>query len=300
MYSIYSYKYKSSMFSIFRLIGILNYMITFTYEEQHSVSDALMQLFTILTILRGDGGCPWDREQTPKDVALNLIEESYEFLDAKEHGDIIEELGDVLLNAMMLLEMHQEDGCEDGIAALNGVCEKLIRRHPHVFGEVSVSDSSEVLDVWNAIKVEVEGKKDAEDDFFSRLPSSMGPLEQANKIQKKIGKVGFDWPAVEGVIEKVEEELGEVIQAMEHPDDEGEDLEMEIGDLLFAVVNLSRYVGLDPSYALHRSNEKMKRRFNRLYALSKEQSIPLDRDHIAEMDALWQEIKEHEGGTHGE
>ena len=276
------------------------YMIDFVFKEQHTISDALMQLFRIVTILRGDGGCPWDREQTPRDTALNLIEESYEFLDAKEHGDIIEELGDVLLNAMMLLEMHQEDGCEDGIAALNGVCEKLIRRHPHVFGEVSVSDSSEVLDVWNAIKVEVEGKRDAADDFFSRLPSSMGPLEQANKIQKKIGKVGFDWPAVSGVIEKVEEELGEVIQAMEHPDDEGEDLEMEIGDLLFAVVNLARYLGLDPSYALHRSNEKMKRRFNRLYALSKERSVVLDRDHVDEMEALWQEIKHHEGGTNGE
>lgn len=284
--------YKSSMFSIFRLMGILSHMITFTYEEQHSVSDALMQLFTILTILRGDGGCPWDREQTAKDVALNLIEESYEFLDAKEHADVIEELGDVLLNALMLLEMHQEDDGNDGIAALNAVCRKLIRRHPHVFSTLSVNDSSEVLDVWNTIKVEVEGKRDASDDFFSRLPSSMGPLEQANKIQKKIEKVGFDWPAVDGVVEKVQEELKEVVEAMESGN--GDDVEMEIGDLLFSVVNLSRYLGIDPSYALHRSNEKMKRRFNALYALSQERSVPLGKEHIKEMEALWQEVKGHE------
>lgn len=292
MYSIYSYKDMSSVFSMYLVMGILGCMITFTYEEQHTVRDALMQLFSILTILRGDGGCPWDREQSPKDVALNLIEESYEFLDAKEQADIIEELGDVLLNALMLLEMHQEGESREGIAALNGVCRKLIRRHPHVFSTVSVQDSSEVLDVWNAIKVEVEGKRDASDDFFSRLPSSMGPLEQADKIQKKIGKVGFDWPAVEGVVEKVEEELGEVVAAMQGGD--GDDLEMEIGDLLFSVVNLSRYLGIDPSYALHRSNEKMKRRFNGLYALSKERSVALDSQHIEEMEALWQEIKRHE------
>jgi len=275
------------------VMGILRAMITFVYEEKHSVSDALMQLFDILTILRGEGGCPWDREQRPKDVVLNLIEESYEFLDAVEQRDIIEELGDVLLNALMLLEMHQEQDRNDGIAALNGVCEKLIRRHPHVFSTVSVANSGEVLDVWNAIKVEVEGKRDATDDFFSRLPSSMGPLEQANKIQKKIGKVGFDWPAVEGVVKKVQEELGEVVDAMQG-NDVSEDVEMEIGDLLFAVVNLSRYLGIDPSYALHRSNEKMKRRFNGLYALSKERSIALDSSHIEEMEALWQEIKRHE------
>jgi len=292
MYSIYSYKYKSSMFSIFRLIGILNYMITFTYEEQHSVSDALMQLFTILTILRGDGGCPWDREQTPKDVALNLIEESYEFLDAKEDADVIEELGDVLLNALMLLEMHQEEGKSDGVAALNAVCQKLIRRHPHVFSTITVNDSSEVLDVWNTIKVKVEGKRDADDDFFSRIPSSMGPLESANKIQKKIEKVGFDWPAFDGVVEKVQEELEEVVEAMESGN--VDETEMEIGDLLFSVVNLSRYLGIDPSFALHRSNEKMKRRFNALYALSQERSVPLGKEHIEEMEALWQEVKGHE------
>lgn len=268
-------------------------MITFNLVEHHTIGDALMQLFDILAILRGDGGCPWDREQTPKDSTLNLIEECYEFLDASTDADLIEELGDVLLNAMMLLQMHQEDGQDRGIAALNGVCAKLVRRHPHVFSDITVSDSSEVLDVWNAIKVELEGKRDEKEDFFSRLPASMGPLEHANKIQKKIGKVGFDWPNVQGVIEKVQEELEEVIQAMDSPDRSA--LEMEIGDLLFAVVNLSRYMKIDPSYALHRSNEKMKRRFNHLVALAKEAAISLDSDHTAEMEGLWQQVKKLEG-----
>ncbi|MFA5446952.1 MAG: nucleoside triphosphate pyrophosphohydrolase [Sphaerochaeta sp.] len=264
-----------------------------------SVSEALMQLYEIVTLLRGDGGCPWDREQTPKETALNLIEESYEFLDATEDADIKEELGDVLLNAMMLLEMHQENESIDGISALNGVCEKLIRRHPHVFGDIEVQDSAEVLDVWNAIKVEVEGKSDSAEDLFNRIPGSMGPLEQAYKIQKKLAKVGFDWPAVDGVVEKVLEELDEVREAYSD-NGSGEDLELEIGDLLFAVVNLSRFLGYDPSYALHRANQKVKKRFNGVYTMSQERSIPLNPDHLDEMEALWQEMKEREGESNGE
>ncbi|MGH0053523.1 MAG: nucleoside triphosphate pyrophosphohydrolase [Sphaerochaetaceae bacterium] len=272
-------------------------MIDYTFEKKSSLHDALLQLHTITTLLRSKDGCPWDREQTTKSVAENLLDETYEYLDAvieKDSPGQQEELGDILLNVMMLLVIHQEREDFPVLDALNDVCEKLIRRHPHVFSNAEAASSDEVVDLWNFIKTNVEGKQDAVDDFFSRVPSSLPPLEMANEIQKKIRKVGFDWPHVDGVIKKVEEELEEVIQANDHQQDESEDLEMELGDLLFATVNLTRFLGYNPSVALHRSNQKMRKRFNTLCQLAKQRDIPLDNDHSEEMDVLWQEIKNEE------
>ena len=272
-------------------------MIEFTYEKKTTLEDALMQLFAIVSLLRSEQGCPWDREQHPKQVCTHLIDETYEYLDAilcDDKDGQKEEIGDVLLNAMMLLEMHQETDAFGSIEALNQVCEKLIRRHPHVFSDQKVANSREVIDVWNAIKVNVEGKTHEKDDFFSRLPPSLPPLEMANEIQKKIRKVGFDWPDAQGVFEKISEELKEVFTAYEHQQDKNEDLEMELGDLLFSAVNLASYLGFNPSLALYRSNQKMKRRFNALYQRSKEQDIPLNKDNLSAMDRLWEEIKADE------
>jgi len=269
-------------------------MIDFTYEKKTTLQDALMQLFAIVTLLRSEQGCPWDREQSPKQVSTHLIDETYEYLDAVLSDDKegqSEELGDVLLNAMMLLEMHQESDPAAGIEALNLVCEKLIRRHPHVFSDQKVANSSEVIDVWNAIKVDVEGKTHQKDDFFSRVPPSLPPLEMANEIQKKIRKAGFDWPDAQGVFDKVQEELAEVVEAYRNPRDEREDLEMELGDLLFSAVNLCRFLGFNPSLALHRSNQKMRSRFNALYQRAQAEGVQLNQENLAEMDRLWEEIK---------
>lgn len=269
-------------------------MIDFTYEKKTTLQDALMQLFAIVTLLRSEQGCPWDREQSPKQVSTHLIDETYEYLDAVLSDDKegqSEELGDVLLNAMMLLEMHQETDPADGIESLNLVCEKLIRRHPHVFLDQKVANSSEVIDVWNAIKVDVEGKTHQKDDFFSRVPTSLPPLEMANEIQKKIRKAGFDWPDAQGVFDKVQEELAEVVEAYRNPRDEREDLEMELGDLLFSAVNLCRFLGFNPSLALHRSNQKMRSRFNALYQRAQAEGVKLNQENLAEMDRLWEEIK---------
>ncbi|MDD2394882.1 MAG: nucleoside triphosphate pyrophosphohydrolase [Sphaerochaeta sp.] len=269
-------------------------MIDFTYEKKTTLQDALMQLFAIVTLLRSEQGCPWDREQSPKQVSTHLIDETYEYLDAVLSDDKegqSEELGDVLLNAMMLLEMHQETDPAAGIEALNLVCEKLIRRHPHVFSDQKVANSSEVIDVWNAIKVDVEGKTHQKDDFFSRVPPSLPPLEMANEIQKKIRKAGFDWPDAQGVFDKVQEELAEVVEAYRNPRDEREDLEMELGDLLFSAVNLCRFLGFNPSLALHRSNQKMRSRFNALYQRAQAEGVQLNQENLAEMDRLWEEIK---------
>jgi len=269
-------------------------MIDFTYEKKTTLQDALMQLFAIVTLLRSEQGCPWDREQSPKQVSTHLIDETYEYLDAvlcEDKEGQSEELGDVLLNAMMLLEMHQESDPAAGIEALNLVCEKLIRRHPHVFSDQKVANSSEVIDVWNAIKVDVEGKTHQKDDFFSRVPPSLPPLEMANEIQKKIRKAGFDWPDAQGVFDKVQEELAEVVEAYRNPRDEREDLEMELGDLLFSAVNLCRFLGFNPSLALHRSNQKMRSRFNALYQRAQAEGVQLNQENLAEMDRLWEEIK---------
>lgn len=269
-------------------------MIDFTYEKKTTLQDALMQLFAIVTLLRSEQGCPWDREQSPKQVSTHLIDETYEYLDAVLSDDKegqSEELGDVLLNAMLLLEMHQETDPAAGIEALNLVCEKLIRRHPHVFSDQKVANSSEVIDVWNAIKVDVEGKTHQKDDFFSRVPPSLPPLEMANEIQKKIRKAGFDWPDAQGVFDKVQEELAEVVEAYRNPRDEREDLEMELGDLLFSAVNLCRFLGFNPSLALHRSNQKMRSRFNALYQRAQAEGVQLNQENLAEMDRLWEEIK---------
>jgi MazG family protein len=269
-------------------------MIDFTYEKKTTLQDALMQLFAIVTLLRSEQGCPWDREQSPKQVSTHLIDETYEYLDAVLSDDKegqSEELGDVLLNTMMLLEMHQETDPAAGIEALNLVCEKLIRRHPHVFSDQKVANSSEVIDVWNAIKVDIEGKTHQKDDFFSRVPPSLPPLEMANEIQKKIRKAGFDWPDAQGVFDKVQEELAEVVEAYRNPRDEREDLEMELGDLLFSAVNLCRFLGFNPSLALHRSNQKMRSRFNALYQRAQAEGVQLNQENLAEMDRLWEEIK---------
>lgn len=272
-------------------------MIDFTIEEKQDLPAALMQLFEIVTLLRSPEGCPWDREQDVKSVALNLLDETYEYLDAVIADDLDgteEELGDIFLNAMMLLEMHQESEEVNILSSINRVCAKLVRRHPHVFADHNVQDSSEVLDLWNKIKVEVEGKKSKEDDFFSRVPPSLPPLEMSNEIQKKIRKVGFDWPSIDGVFDKVEEELAEVKEAYENKGTPGFDLELELGDLLFAVVNLARYAGISPSLALHRSNQKMKNRFNQLYVLAAERHVPLNSDNLKAMDEIWEEIKQGE------
>ena len=269
-------------------------MIDYTYKQTTDLSAALMQLFQIVSLLRSEDGCPWDREQTSKSIAISLLDETYEYLDAVLSGDKTEqkeEIGDVALNVMMLLEIHHEHEDFSIVEALNDVCKKLIRRHPHVFGDVEAKDSVEVLDLWDKIKIEVEGKSALQDDFFSRVPQSLPPLEMANEIQKKIRKVGFDWPDKQGVIDKVCEELDEVIEADTALDRNQDEVEMEVGDLLFAVVNLARYLKISPSVALHRSNMKMKRRFNALSKICKERGIPLDTDHFEQMDSIWDEVK---------
>lgn len=281
-------------------------MITYTFHRKDNLGDAMMELFHIVTMLRGEGGCPWDRQQHPKDIAGNVQDETWEYIDALDKQDVkgeSEELGDVLLNVMMLFEMHHEKPDFDIISSVNDVCEKLVRRHPHVFTDKSDARTpEEVLAQWDQIKVKVEGKKADSDNFFSRVPDSLPPLERCKEISKKAAKAGFDWNDKQGVIDKVCEELDEVIEADTALDRVQDEVELEVGDLLFAVVNYARHLHIDPMVALHRSNAKFERRFNQVVKLASERNIPLDKGHVKEMNDLWDEVKEAEpkGPAHRE
>ena len=264
-------------------------------EHQKGFRDAADRLYTIISILRAPGGCPWDRKQTNKSTTESMIDESYEYLDGVIKNDIPaerEESGDVMIKVFRNLQIHEEAGDFTPEDALNEVSDKLIRRHPHVFGEEKADNPEEVLSLWNSVKENVEGHKDKASDFFSHIPSVLPPMEKSYEIQKKLRKVGFDWSDVDGVIEKIEEELSEVKEALKTGN--MDETELEIGDLLFSVVNLARFLKIRPNTALHRTNGKVMDRFQRLFDLASERGIPLDKDHVDEMNELWEEIKRNQ------
>ena len=274
-------------------------MIQLNYTPADNLDSALDNLYTIITLLRSPEGCPWDRIQTNQTATESLIDESYEYLDGvlkKDNASCREEIGDVMINVFMNLRLHEEQGDFKPYEAINDVCEKLIRRHPHVFGDAHVDTAGEVLTLWNSVKENVEGHKDRSEDFFSHIPSSLPPLMSAYEIQKKLKKVGFDWDNVSLVIDKVKEELTEVEIAVGEGD--RNHIEEEIGDLLFSVVNLSRFLKVRPNTALYRCNDKIKSRFQKLFNLASQEGIPLDKDHVKEMNALWDRIKEDEKNDH--
>jgi tetrapyrrole methylase family protein/MazG family protein len=268
-------------------------------------SEAFKHLYDVIARLRGPGGCPWDREQSPRSLRGDLLEETYECVEAIDEQDpshIREELGDLYLLVTMLAYMHQEEGLFTVAETLEGVGEKLIRRHPHVFGEAQVKDSAEVLRNWAKIKVEQEGRR-PKDSVLDEVPRSLPPLNRAYKLQKKAAKAGFDWSAVEDVINKVWEELGEAEEILAQnaagPIDDGNApdsdtvsaLEAELGDLLFSVVNLCRFLKIDPSVALQRSNVKFEKRFRHVEKNMQEQGQEMKKENFALMDRYWEEAK---------
>jgi tetrapyrrole methylase family protein/MazG family protein len=254
-------------------------------------AEAFAALYRVVAKLRAPEGCPWDREQTPSSLRGDLIEETYEAVEAideKNPGHIREELGDLFLLVTMLSYMHEEEGLFSVADVLGGVAEKLIRRHPHVFGDVKVRDSAEVLDNWAKIKVEQEGRK-PKDSILDEVSTALPPLEKAYKLQKKAAKSGFDWPALDGVMGKLREELEEVSEAARH--DSGEALEGELGDLLFSAINLCRFFRVDPALALQRTNAKFIKRFKHVEQRMKEAGAEMKQENLALMDRYWEEAK---------
>ena len=258
-------------------------------EQSHSFK----QLYEIVVRLRAPGGCPWDREQTPASLRGDLIEETYECVEAIGDGDpshIKEELGDIFLLVTMLAYMHEQEGLFSVSDTLQGLCEKLVRRHPHVFEDDAdkTLTSGEVLKNWAKIKVEKEGRK-PKDSILDEVPRGFPPLDRAWKLQKKAAKAGFDWPDAAGVIAKVREELAEVEAAIEPANTPA--LEEELGDLLFSAVNLCRFLGVEPSVALQRTNIKFTERFKHVEKRMKESGQEMNAKNLTVMDQYWNEAK---------
>src|SRR5213083_2957903 len=260
-----------------------------------STGDHFQKLCEIVARLRAPGGCPWDREQTHESLLPALIEEAYEVAGAvrtKDNSNFREELGDLLLLIVMHAEIARETGRFNIDNVLGDVTEKLIRRHPHVFGKSDVRDSGAVLKQWELIK---RGEKTGK-HYLDDLPAALPALMRAQKAQSKAARVNFDWIAVGDVAAKVDEELGEVKQAIASQD--GQAVENEIGDLLFAVVNLARKCKLDAESALQTATDKFVARFNRLEDELQARGKRLGDVELAELDAIWNEIKKTSNTQH--
>ena len=252
------------------------------------------RLRAIVRILRGPGGCPWDIEQTQKSLIPNILEEAYEAADAIRSGDknnVVEELGDLLLQVVMQSEIASEsdDFFLEDVA--NAISDKLIRRHPHVFGDDQLNDTESVLNKWEEIKRSEKGnqKKYILDGVTNGLPS----LIKAHEIQKKVEKVGFDWPEASSVIPKIREELDEVEEAINEggANQQNENLAEEIGDLLFAVTNLTRKIGMDSESLLAAANQKFINRFNEVEKILEKQGTNVVEADIQCMEKAWEKVK---------
>lgn len=254
---------------------------------------AVQRLVEVVAQLRSpDGGCPWDLAQTPETLIPYVIEEAYEVADAIRQGDpaaIADELGDLLLQVVLQAQIASEADQFDLETIATQITEKLIRRHPHVFGEVEVADVAEVKQNWEAIKAAEAQQKDGSDRLSQRLSHyvrALPPLTASLKISKRAAIAGFEWETVDGVWEKFEEELRELRQAIAHESKARQ--QAELGDLLFTLVNVARWYGLDPNEALHSTNQRF---IQRLALMETVADRPLQDYSIDELETLWQQAK---------
>ncbi len=257
----------------------------------------MKRLKGLIRSLRGDKGCPWDREQTPRTIVGYLLEETYELLDAVEADDsrsVCEELGDVLFHLMFIIDCFEEKSLFGLDRVIEGIMEKMIRRHPHVFGEKSLETSDAVKDQWQRIKA--EEKEDSKDSILGSVPRHLPALMRALRMSERAAGAKFDWDDISGVMEKVEEEWrefnAEMGESLPDPKNKDDRLAQEFGDLLFTLVNVARFARLDPESTLHAATKKFERRFRFI----EEQIVESGRDirsvPQAEKDALWDKAKE--------
>lgn len=256
--------------------------------------DLFGELLDIMRRLRGEGGCPWDREQTFESIKPMLIEECYEVIEAIEEGDLKklpEELGDLLYQIIFLAQIGQEEGIFDMSQVLSTIAQKMVRRHPHVFSDDSVRDVSDVLIKWEEIKRK-EKKEKGGDSFHSVLdgiPNALPTMIKAHRVQTKAARVGFDWARVEEVIEKLREEVDEFQGAIDEQDNAH--IESEYGDLLFTMVNIGRFLGVDPESSLKKAIKRFCDRFSIMERLAVSKGLSLNEIGFDEMDNLWEAAK---------
>jgi tetrapyrrole methylase family protein / MazG family protein len=260
----------------------------------------IQKLVSLVEKLRGEDGCPWDKEQTRETLKPMLIEEAYEVLDALDSEDpaeLKEELGDLLFQVVFHAQIGQERGEFDLADVINRSHEKMIRRHPHIFGDADLRTSEDVLKNWEDIKAAEKGIQsssvpESAKSLLDGIPPKLPALHRAYQITAKASRVGFDWSRLEEVLSKITEEISELKEAQSRSNPRK--ITEEVGDLLFAVVNVARFLRVDPETALARSNEKFDRRFRYVESAIKGQGRELKNATLVEMDALWEEAKTKE------
>jgi len=265
-----------------------------TRADGNEPAGAFGRLLEIIQHLRGPNGCSWDKAQTPVTLRASLVEEVWEAvsaIEARDEKNLQEELGDLYLLVTMVAWMKEQEGTFSVTSVLNGIREKLIRRHPHVFGNAPASSVNEILVRWDEIKAAEKGAHGPA-SVLDNLPGALQPLEKSLKLQKKAAKVGFDWPSAGPVWDKIREEMDELSRATS---ESAARVEEEVGDLLFSVVNLARFLKVDPSVALHATNTKFERRFREIEKrLAREGTTPASAG-LSRMDELWNQVKSEEG-----
>jgi MazG family protein len=272
-----------------------------TELSSHMPSDAPENSFDrlcwIMDRLLGPGGCPWDREQTHESLKQYLIEEAYEVYEAienEDHEHLKEELGDVALQVVFHSAMAQRDGRFGVGEVLDGISEKLVRRHPHVFGATQVDGAGQVLENWEEIKKRERKSKATDDSLVAGVPRSLPALQKAHRMQSKVRRVGFDWPDATGALGKVREEFEEVAQEVERGSDDAApsaELIEEFGDLFFALANVARLMGVQPEEALQGACAKFAARFRHIEKRAAEEGRELEDMTLEEMDVFWDEAK---------
>lgn len=269
--------------------GFSTYFCILPIEISENTVYNITNLCRIVKILRGPDGCPWDRKQTHESIRQNLIEEAYEVVDAIDNNDIdnlIEELGDLLLQVVFHAELGSEDGYFNFKDIVTNVCKKMYSRHPHVFGDVKAANAEEALKSWESSKKK-EKNLETYTDNLKNVPKALSPLSRSYKIQKRAAEVGFDWPDAEGAVLKIKEELFEFME--EYKNSNIENMEEEFGDLLFALVNFARFVKINPDVALNKTINKFINRFEYIETHAKNN---LKEMTLEEMDELWEQSKE--------
>ncbi len=251
--------------------------------------EGLQGVYELVKRLRAPDGCPWDRKQTNQSLKYNLIEEAYELLDAIERDDnraMAEELGDILFLVLMHTRIAEEEGRFTLDDVTGGIIQKMIRRHPHVFGDDEVKSHEDVLKNWEQIK------KQERKSIFDGISYGVPALLLAQNVGEKARRVGFDWPDPSGIIDKIREELEEFLNARE--DGDRDKIEEEFGDILFALVNLARHLDIDAEGALRKTVRKFVNRFQKIEEEAKNRGIPLENMTLDEMEAVWQAAKDKE------
>ncbi len=248
------------------------------------------ELVALMTTLRGPNGCPWDRKQTFESLKPFIVEEAYEVVDAIDRGErhaLAEELGDFLLQAVFAAELAREEGSFDISDVITTIHEKLVRRHPHVFGNVEARDAEQVLVNWEKLKN--EERKAENKSVLAGVPQSLPALLKASRLTEKAARVGFDWRRAEDVFAKIEEEIGELHEAVEAKDQHK--IHDEVGDLLFSIANIARKLGVNAEEALQSSNRKFISRFGSMERAVRSEGHNLDQLTLEQMDALWDQAK---------